>query len=807
MDPIQNNTPQVISSSQAQTQPKPWSSVESNPDYLKMPVADQDEAKSQYFSQVVSKRPDFQQLSDSDKTAAASQFMNKDKIAADQYYNDDSSSKLEKQMTAGLYNHVAFGKDLVIATDPKAAKNIARTPDPQTWDEKFGRFVGAGLGILPAFSGGEAIGSAIATPLIEGAGAAQGAAVATGNISAIANASRIGSKAMQLQNTAKLAGGATALGVQGGIEASEDGKNTLQSIEKGALDAGSVFIGGKSLEAGASILANTPAYIDWTASRINNSVIKPQLKDFRFGRDPGGFLAKYVTSPDNTLHGWKSATEDAIDTKMQEAKDIISSKGDQTVNVQDSIDKIYGPAMDQAAQVGDEGLLKQLVSDRQSLSNKQIVVRDPETGEISIGAGESRNLSQLSLPDAIDLKRLIGKMPTNWTQGTETLSTLQSIRRQAYGAVRSATEDIAPELKGVNSDIADGISASNAMGRRMAIEQRQNMLGLYSVTGGTTMLAGLFSGNLGLATAGLAQIGADVVMKSPYLASRTAMFLSKLNRSQRATVMNTIPWIKNNFNSIMSSLTNITPQVAAGTNRIIGHLDDMDPSGIGELYGQPLVVNRPAPYVKTSQTDWPQIPQVPSPGFKDAQDAMTTYNMNSKIIAVTGIATSGAGVLAPRGDDKNRLNLNPASYTKTEEGFRGDPYTDTQGHKSIGYGFNMDSPAVQRFIPEEVKNGSRSLTQAEADGIFNKLYNVAKNQAIQFTGNDTWNTMSPKQQQAVTDMSYNLGGAKLAGFKDMKAALQNGDWSGASKEVLNSKYAHEVPNRARRNAILISRMA
>ena len=104
----------------------------------------------------------------------------------------------------------------------------------------------------------------------------------------------------------------------------------------------------------------------------------------------------------------------------------------------------------------------------------------------------------------------------------------------------------------------------------------------------------------------------------------------------------------------------------------------------------------------------------------------------------------------------------------------------------------MDSPTVQRFIPEEVKNGSRSLTQPEADGIFTKLYNVARNQAIQFAGNKTWDAMSPKQQQALSDMSYNLGSSKLSGFRNLRMALQKNDWQQAANEVLSSKYAQEV---------------
>lgn len=49
-------------------------------------------------------------------------------------------------------------------------------------------------------------------------------------------------------------------------------------------------------------------------------------------------------------------------------------------------------------------------------------------------------------------------------------------------------------------------------------------------------------------------------------------------------------------------------------------------------------------------------------------------------------------------------------------------------------------------------------------------------------------------------MTYNLGSAGIKKFVKMAQAIQNKDWSKASVQILDSAYAKQVGNRARRNA-------
>lgn len=65
-----------------------------------------------------------------------------------------------------------------------------------------------------------------------------------------------------------------------------------------------------------------------------------------------------------------------------------------------------------------------------------------------------------------------------------------------------------------------------------------------------------------------------------------------------------------------------------------------------------------------------------------------------------------------------------------------------------------------------------------------------------------WRDLSENRQHVMIDLSFNLGN-RLNQFKNFLSHLQTGDYEPASKHLLDSKYAKQVPNRANRNADLI----
>ena len=63
--------------------------------------------------------------------------------------------------------------------------------------------------------------------------------------------------------------------------------------------------------------------------------------------------------------------------------------------------------------------------------------------------------------------------------------------------------------------------------------------------------------------------------------------------------------------------------------------------------------------------------------------------------------------------------------------------------------------------------------------------------------------LDDERQYALLDMCFNMGIKKLLKFKRMLNAMLIGDYRGAAKECLMSKYAHDVGKRAQRIARLI----
>lgn len=141
--------------------------------------------------------------------------------------------------------------------------------------------------------------------------------------------------------------------------------------------------------------------------------------------------------------------------------------------------------------------------------------------------------------------------------------------------------------------------------------------------------------------------------------------------------------------------------------------------------------------------------------------------------------------------------------TKSNEGFRDSVYLDSVGKKTIGYGFNIDDPAIRNYLPRDVVAGKRKLSKSEADKIFDNLFTSAQSHAINYVSPGVYNKLTPQAKYVVTDMAYQLGPTKLSKFVKLREALQTQDYNRASREIVNSDYYKQVTNRANRNIELL----
>lgn len=132
---------------------------------------------------------------------------------------------------------------------------------------------------------------------------------------------------------------------------------------------------------------------------------------------------------------------------------------------------------------------------------------------------------------------------------------------------------------------------------------------------------------------------------------------------------------------------------------------------------------------------------------------------------------------------------NLVEILKVNEGLRLTPYRCTAGKLTIGYGHTGPS------VVEGIK-----WTKQTAEHV---LLNDARNVAADLDWHlPWWRNLSDTRQEALADMAFNLGMKRLQGFQKMLEALQRGQWQEAAAQCLDSRYARQVGNRAKRNAFV-----
>jgi len=127
---------------------------------------------------------------------------------------------------------------------------------------------------------------------------------------------------------------------------------------------------------------------------------------------------------------------------------------------------------------------------------------------------------------------------------------------------------------------------------------------------------------------------------------------------------------------------------------------------------------------------------------------------------------------------------------KLDEGLRLTTYKDSVGVKTIGYG-HTGREAVE----------GRTITLQEAEDLFETDFEEAvtdAQNAVPF-----FMALDGPRKGALVNMAFQLGATKLSGFHGTLAAMDEQDWNGAAKNVMNSLYARQARARATRIAYRI----
>ena len=143
---------------------------------------------------------------------------------------------------------------------------------------------------------------------------------------------------------------------------------------------------------------------------------------------------------------------------------------------------------------------------------------------------------------------------------------------------------------------------------------------------------------------------------------------------------------------------------------------------------------------------------------------------------------------------------------RRDEGERLKAYKDTVGKWTIGVGRNLDDVGIR---PEETRLLGITASSARANGITSAQsaallesdldeVDAALDKALPW-----WRTLNPARQRVMVNMAFNLGIRGLLGFQNTLNMIESGDYEGASKNMLLSKWARQVGERANRLSVMM----
>lgn len=133
------------------------------------------------------------------------------------------------------------------------------------------------------------------------------------------------------------------------------------------------------------------------------------------------------------------------------------------------------------------------------------------------------------------------------------------------------------------------------------------------------------------------------------------------------------------------------------------------------------------------------------------------------------------------------------SEIKSDEGFRSKPYKCSEGALTIGYGTKLPLSQKEQFLLGFFKG---TLIEEEAEVLLkHRLKMVIDELNLKLP----WLKDKPRVVKNVLyNMSYQMGVNGVMKFKKTLEYIKNSEYEKASDEMLNSLWAKQTPNRAKR---------
>ena len=131
---------------------------------------------------------------------------------------------------------------------------------------------------------------------------------------------------------------------------------------------------------------------------------------------------------------------------------------------------------------------------------------------------------------------------------------------------------------------------------------------------------------------------------------------------------------------------------------------------------------------------------------------------------------------------------------KRHEGFMANPYHCTEGHLTIGYGYNLDANPLRLPAYEIDAIKTLGVSQTRAEQLLNAVIAAITKELYQAL---PWIIrLNEARQEVLVNMAYNLGIPGTLKFKRTLNLIEHGDYDNAADAMLKSKWAEQVKSRA-----------
>ena len=296
-------------------------------------------------------------------------------------------------------------------------------------------------------------------------------------------------------------------------------------------------------------------------ARMINSLVKPLLKDFSYGKNPGRIIAeeKIVANSFDDLVSKISAKRTEIGGHLGNVSDVLDDKMAKkglVVNLKQTTNHI-DLAMKKAAQQNNQPLINRLSEVKKAITQKLSLGKDEAGRPIVESLGE-RELSSLSFRDALDIKQAIGDM-TKFTGNISDDEIANKALKKVWGSMKGELNKKAAQIdpsaasrfSKLNEKYADITSADVAAKYRDKIMERHNIItlkGHFGAIGGALMALMSTGGAAAPALlAGATGAVLDKALGSTAVKTRIASWLAKATLAEKLAIQKNAPNVAKAF--------------------------------------------------------------------------------------------------------------------------------------------------------------------------------------------------------------------------------------------------------------------